>query len=273
MTIEHHAWEFLNFLYVLLVVVNSSSGHWRLSDWVESKFHVLQYPFNFPRHACSQTSAHKYFWVLHLVLSRRKLSCEQFSSRFSLTTFTTHSSGGLERNDGLDFVCQNLFLRCGQVISVLCILLWSSMSLVIHLPRFHCICNYSCFTGTVLETNCTLFMVEEKTVHGIGNVCLPSVRVCTSHPYNFQSSFCNRVMISCSIHIQQQSMCTLLLYIVCVLLFVCHFFFVWHILPCASPPFVERHHVIRQSRRNNYLRWMSSGGMNIAQFTDLKLLR
>ena len=34
----------------------------------------------------------KYFGVLRLVLSRRKLSCEQFSSLFSLTTFTTHSS-------------------------------------------------------------------------------------------------------------------------------------------------------------------------------------
>ena len=34
----------------------------------------------------------KYFGVLHMDLSRRKLSCEQFSSPFSLTTFTTHSS-------------------------------------------------------------------------------------------------------------------------------------------------------------------------------------
>ena len=34
----------------------------------------------------------KYFGVLHLVLSKRKLTCEQFSSPFSLTTFTTQSS-------------------------------------------------------------------------------------------------------------------------------------------------------------------------------------
>ena len=39
-----------------------------------------------------RNSALKYFGVLRLVLSRRKLSCEQFSSLFSLTTFTTHSS-------------------------------------------------------------------------------------------------------------------------------------------------------------------------------------
>ena len=33
----------------------------------------------------------QYFGVLRLVLSRRKLSCEQFSSPFYWTTFTTHS--------------------------------------------------------------------------------------------------------------------------------------------------------------------------------------
>ena len=42
----------------------------------------------------------------------------------------------LVRNDGLHSVCQNSFLRCGQVNSVLCILLRSSMNLTIHLPRF-----------------------------------------------------------------------------------------------------------------------------------------
>ena len=57
----------------------------------------------------------------------------------------------LVHNDGSDSVCQNSFLRCGQVNSVLCILLRSSMNLMIHLPRFLCICFYFCFTGIVVE--------------------------------------------------------------------------------------------------------------------------
>ena len=63
---------------------------------------------------------------------------------------------------------------------------------MIHLPRFLCFCNYCCFAGIVAEANCT-------PTHCRGNVCLPSVRVCNA-PYNFQSRFCNRPMISCSIH-------------------------------------------------------------------------
>ena len=43
----------------------------------------------------------EYFGVLLFVLSRRKLSCEQFSFPSS-TTFTSPSSGGLVRDDGLD---------------------------------------------------------------------------------------------------------------------------------------------------------------------------
>ena len=110
----------------------------------------------------------------------------------------------LVRNDGLDFVCLNSFLRCGQVTSVFCILLRSSMNLMIHLPRILYICKHFCFAGIVVKhiKNC-----EES-------VCLPSVRVCTHTPSNssspctfftffsfcYQSSFCNGVMISCSIH-------------------------------------------------------------------------
>ena len=39
----------------------------------------------------------------------------------------------LVRNDGVDAVCQNSFLRRGQVNSVLCILFRSSMNMIIHL--------------------------------------------------------------------------------------------------------------------------------------------
>ena len=66
------------------------------------------------------------------------------------------------------------------------------LNLMIHLPRFLCFCNYCCFAGIVAEANCT-------PTHCRGNVCLPSVRVCNA-PYNFQSRFCNRPLISCSIH-------------------------------------------------------------------------
>ena len=88
----------------------------------------------------------------------------------------------LVHNDGLDFVCQNSFLRCGQVNSVLLHFLKSSMNLMIHLPRLLCICNYFCFAGIVVETNCTLSMVEDKLYapHGTGYACPTSVRVCTS---------------------------------------------------------------------------------------------
>ena len=57
----------------------------------------------------------------------------------------------LVRNDGLDAVCQNSFLRCGQVNSVFCNLLRSSMNLIIHLPRFRDICNCFCFICIAVE--------------------------------------------------------------------------------------------------------------------------
>ena len=119
-----HAWEFCNSLYVLLVLVNSGPANcdslMELGQSSTSANHS-----RFPEACLKRPNycALNCFGVLHLILSRLKLSCEQCSSLFSLTTFTTHSS-----SDGLDFVCQNSFLRCGQVNSVLCILLRSSMN-------------------------------------------------------------------------------------------------------------------------------------------------
>ena len=100
----------------------------------------------------------KYFGVLHQILSRRKLSCEQF---FFSIFFDNFYNAFFQRRDwcimmAYHFVCQNSFLRCGQENSVLCILLRSSMNLVIYLPRFLCVCNYFCFAGIVVEKNCTL---------------------------------------------------------------------------------------------------------------------
>ena len=125
-----------------------------------------------------------YFWLFRGV----KLSCEQISSLFSSTTFYNEVfQCRLGRNDGLDSVCQNSFLRCGQANSVLCISFRSSMDLIIHLPRFLEICSYFCFAGIVVETNQEI--VKKMFVFFL-------------HDFFFchQSSFCNRGLISCSIH-------------------------------------------------------------------------
>ena len=92
-TAEHHAWEFFNSFHVLLVLVNSRPANCDSLMELGQSSTSTNYS-RFPE-ACLKrrnSCALKYFGVLHLVLSRRKLSCEQFSSPFSLTTFTTHSS-------------------------------------------------------------------------------------------------------------------------------------------------------------------------------------
>ena len=38
------------------------------------------------------------------------------------------------------------------------------MNLMVHLPRFLCICNYFCFAGIVVEKTCTPPIVEEMFV-------------------------------------------------------------------------------------------------------------
>ena len=87
----------------------------------------------------------------------------------------------LAHNDDPDAVCQNSFLRRGQVNSVLCILLRSSMNLIIHLPRFLDICNCFCF-------DCIAVGEEE---------CL--ISFFTFFFLCHQSSFCSGVLISCLI--------------------------------------------------------------------------
>ena len=93
-TAEHHAWEFFNSLYVLLVRVSSRPANLRLSDGIGSKFHV--YKLLSVSRGMLETSeffvpssiSECYIWSFLDV----QLSCEQFSSLFSFTTFTTHSS-------------------------------------------------------------------------------------------------------------------------------------------------------------------------------------
>ena len=174
----------LQFFPALLVLLKSSSDQLRLSDEIGSKFHV--YKLLSVSRGMRETSE---FWCPQVF---RSVTSGPFDTWVVLRTIFSFflwqllqrilPAWRLVHNDCLDFVCQNSFLRCGQVNSVLCILLRSSMNLMINLPQFLCLCNYFCFAGIVIETNCTLSMVEDNLYnpHGRGKVCLPSVRVCTS---------------------------------------------------------------------------------------------
>ena len=196
MTAEHHALEFFYSLDVLLVLVNSRPANCVSLVELGQSSTSTNYS-RFPE-ACLKrrnSSALKYFGVLHLVLSRRNVVLQTtLFLPFPLTTFTTHSSG-VETGTlwWLRLLSAKIrFCCCGQVNSVLCILLRSTMNLMIHLPRFLCICNYFCFAGIVVDTNCTPSIVKEMFVFLLYE--------CVHTPYHFQSSFCNRVLISCSIH-------------------------------------------------------------------------
>ena len=85
---DHLDRKIFNSLHVLLVLVTPRSANCdSLMKLDQSSTSAIF--SRFPE-ACSQrrnSCALKYFGVLHLVLSRRKLSCEQFSSPIALTTF------------------------------------------------------------------------------------------------------------------------------------------------------------------------------------------
>ena len=133
-----------------------SSGQLRLSDLIGSKIDVLQYPLGFPEACLKRRNSGdlKYFGVLLLVLSRCKLSSANNSRLHFLWQlfYNAFFQRRLVLNDGLDSVCQNSLLRCGQVNSVFCSLRRCSMNFTIHLPRFLSFCNYFCFAGIVVET-------------------------------------------------------------------------------------------------------------------------
>ena len=105
---------------------NSSPDQVRLSDGSGSKSQICKFDLGFPRieQNVEVLIRPKYFGKLLLVLSRHKLSCEQFSSPLLPTTFFHDAlfQHRLVRNDGVDAVCQNSFLRRGHVNSLLCVL-------------------------------------------------------------------------------------------------------------------------------------------------------
>ena len=114
-----------------------------------------------------------YFW------SFRGISClaKQFSSPLFDNFFDALFQHKMVRNDGVDAVCQNSFLRHGQVNSVLCILFRSSMHLIIHIHRLLDICNCFCFVCIADgEDNCLISLF-------------------TFFFSCHQSIFCNRVLI------------------------------------------------------------------------------
>ena len=74
------------------------------------------------------------------------------------------------------------------------------MNCMIHPPRFLCICNYFCFAGIVLETNCTPPSVKEMFVFLGTSVYNLPYNLFTFFSVCSQSSFCNGVVITCSIH-------------------------------------------------------------------------
>ena len=101
MTAEHHAWEFFNSLYVLLVLVNSRLANCDSLMELSQSSTSTNYS-RFPE-ACLKrrySCALKYFGVLHLVLSRRELSCEHFDS--SINFDNAFFQRGLMHSDGLD---------------------------------------------------------------------------------------------------------------------------------------------------------------------------
>ena len=138
MSAEHHAGEFFNSLYVLLVLVNSRPVNCESLMELGQSSTSVNYS-RFPeaclkrRSSVSPCISECYFWSFRsFCCLLRTILVSIFVDNFYNAFFWQR----LVRNDGLDSVCQNSFLRCGQVNSALCILLRSSMNLMIHLPRF-----------------------------------------------------------------------------------------------------------------------------------------
>ena len=117
-----------------------------------------------------------YFW------SFRGTSCLANNSRLDFVKLVHY--------DGTHAVCQNSFLRRGRVNSVLCIRFRSLMNLIIHLPRLRDICNCLCFVCIAVG----------------GEDCM--ISFFTFFFFCHQSSFCNRILISCLNHMRQHFVCT-----------------------------------------------------------------
>ena len=219
-------------LLVLFVLVIPRSTNLRLSDRIGSKSYICNFELGFQElHQMS-----KFSWPqIFLSVTFGPFEAQVVLQTILVSTFTDNFlrrilSVKLVHNDGVHAVCQNSFLRRGRVNSALCIRFRSLMNLMIHLPRLLDICNCLCFVCIAVG----------------GEDCM--ISFFTFFFFCHQSSFCNRILISCLNHMRQQSVCTTFL---CVHP-ICHSF-------C-----VMNHHEIPQSR-SNYFTWMSSDRTNIVQ--------
>ena len=86
--------KFFQFFACTACPCKSSSDQLRDSDVIGVKVPRLAISSQFPEAFVKRRNSYDpiYVGVLLLVLSSRKLSCEQFCCPFSLTTLTTHSS-------------------------------------------------------------------------------------------------------------------------------------------------------------------------------------
>ena len=184
--------EFFNSLYMLLVFVNSRPVNCdSLMELGQSSTSAKLLSISRGMLETSEFCEPMCFGVLHW--SFQGVSRTNLVSIFVENFYNVIFWLRLVRNDGLDSVCQNSFLRCGQVNSVLCILLRSSMKLMIRLPRFLCICYYLCFAGIVVET------CQQLWRKCLSSFCTSVYTFFTLFSFCYQSRFCNGVMILCSI--------------------------------------------------------------------------
>ena len=202
---EHHAWEFSNSFHIQLVLVNSRPANCNSLMVLGQSSTSTNYS-RVPE-ACLKrrnSCALWYFGVFHLVLSRRELSCEQLSPLFSLTTFATNSSSEETGTWWWHRLCLPKFVSSLQT-SKISLLRFSQVVIEFDdSPSSISSASLALLSRQIedrpwWEINCKLPMVEK--------VFLPSVRVCTSpvqllslFSFCYESSLCNRVLISFSIH-------------------------------------------------------------------------
>ena len=142
--------ELLNSLEAIKNRYVRTSSWWPLKWWNDASVTAEHHAWEF----------FNSYHVLLVLVSSRPANWDSLMelSQSSMSTLPAYRQ---VHNDGLDSVCQNSFLRCGQVNSVLCILLRSSMNLMVHLPRLLLLRWHSCRN-------------KLYTTHCRGNVCLPS---------------------------------------------------------------------------------------------------
>ena len=179
-------------LLVLFVLVIPRSTNLRLSDRIGSKSYICNFELGFqelhqmPKFSWPQTFLSVTFGPFEAQVVLQTILVSTFTDNFLRRILSVK----LVHNDGVHAVCQNSFLRRGRVNSALCIRFRSLMNLTTHLPGLLDICNCLCFVRIAVG----------------GEDCMMSFF--TFFFFCHQSSFCNKILISCLNHMRQQSVCT-----------------------------------------------------------------